>query len=116
MHYSFPRTSLMNVHEILLLLFFQGGTWKYSTEMGLGWIHNHDGPAASQTAALKKFIFIFRDFAKIYGPSKKLQKKYTSCAVAHGVRDITLWVAALGAARSGPWHQGPNALGRDVRS
>jgi hypothetical protein len=47
--------------------------------------------------------------------------------MAHGVRDITPWAVALGAARSGPWAwprpsavgrgvRGPNALGRGVRS
>jgi hypothetical protein len=48
------------------------------------------------------FIYLFyRDYAKIYGPPKILQK-YTSGAMAHGVRDITPWAVALGAARSGP--------------
>jgi hypothetical protein len=49
------------------------------------------------------FLYLFyHDFCKkIYGPPKILQK-YTSIAVAHGVRDITPWAAALGAAKSGP--------------
>jgi hypothetical protein len=29
-------------------------------------------------------------------------QKYTFAVVAHGVRDITLWPTAVGAARSGP--------------
>jgi hypothetical protein len=50
----------------------------------------------------KNFLDLFyRGFAKIFGPSKFLQK-YTSGAVAHGVRDITPRAAALGAAISGP--------------
>jgi hypothetical protein len=32
----------------------------------------------------------------------KFSKKYTSSDVAYGVRDIAPWVAAPGAARSGP--------------
>jgi hypothetical protein len=32
----------------------------------------------------------------------KILQKYTSCVVAHDIRDITPWAAALGAARSGP--------------
>jgi phage gp29-like protein len=48
------------------------------------------------------FLYLFyRDFAKIYGLSKILQK-YTSGAVVHGIKDITSWAAALGAASSGP--------------
>jgi hypothetical protein len=47
-------------------------------------------------------IYLFyHDFAKKYGPPQILQK-YTSAAVAHGVRDITPWPTAVGAARSGP--------------
>jgi hypothetical protein len=50
----------------------------------------------------KNFLNLFyRGFAKIFGPSKFLQK-YTSGAVAHGARDITPRAAALGAAISGP--------------
>jgi hypothetical protein len=47
------------------------------------------------------YIFFYHDFAKIYGPPEILQN-YTSAAVAHGVRDITLWPTTLGAASSGP--------------
>jgi hypothetical protein len=47
------------------------------------------------------YIYFIVIFAKIYGPSKILQK-YTSGVVTHGVRDITPWAAALGVARSGP--------------
>jgi hypothetical protein len=48
------------------------------------------------------FLYLFyRDFAKIYGLSKILQK-YISGVVAHAVRDITSWAAALGAIRIGP--------------
>jgi hypothetical protein len=50
----------------------------------------------------KIFLYLFyHEFAKIYGPSQILQK-YTSAAVAHDVRDITLWPTAAGVARSGP--------------
>jgi hypothetical protein len=46
---------------------------------------------------LRDFLYlIYHDFAKIYSPPKILQK-YTSA-----VRDITPWLAAVGAARSGP--------------
>jgi hypothetical protein len=48
------------------------------------------------------YIYIFyHDFAKIYGPPEILQN-YTSVVMAHGVRDITPWPAAVGAASSGP--------------
>jgi hypothetical protein len=47
------------------------------------------------------FLYLFYDFAKTYGPSQILQK-YTSAAMTHGVRDITSWPMAVGAARSGP--------------
>jgi hypothetical protein len=50
---------------------------------------------------LNFFNFIIRDFAKIYGLSQILQK-YTSAAVAHGVRDITPWPTSVGADRNGP--------------
>jgi hypothetical protein len=33
---------------------------------------------------------------------QKFLQKYTSVVVAHGVRDITPWPTAVGAARSGP--------------
>jgi hypothetical protein len=33
---------------------------------------------------------------------RKFCKKYTSAVVAHGVRDMTSWPTAVGAARSGP--------------
>jgi hypothetical protein len=62
---------------------------------------------------------IYHDFAKIYGPPQILQK-YTSAAVAHGVRNITPWPAAVGAARSGPIpfreprRYVPDAEGHDV--
>jgi hypothetical protein len=46
----------------------------------------------------------------------KFSKKNTSGAAAHGVREIALWAAALGAARSGPlaWPR-RSALRRGVR-
>jgi hypothetical protein len=47
------------------------------------------------------YIFIYHDFAKIYGLPQILQK-YTSAVVAHGVRDLTSWPTEVGAARSGP--------------
>jgi hypothetical protein len=47
------------------------------------------------------FYIFYHDFAKIYGPPEILQK-FTSTAVGHDVRDITLWPTAVGSARSGP--------------
>jgi hypothetical protein len=48
-------------------------------------------------------------------------QKYTSTAVAYGVRDITPWPTAVGAARSGPVpltsgaeRYVPNAVGHSV--
>jgi hypothetical protein len=63
------------------------------------------------------FIYLsYHDFAKIYGLSQILQK-YTSAAVAYGVRDITLWPTAVGAVRSGPlaWPR-PGALRHGISS
>jgi acyl-coenzyme A synthetase/AMP-(fatty) acid ligase len=63
------------------------------------------------------YIYIFyHDFAKIYGPPEFLQN-YTYVVVAHGLRDITVWPTAVGAASSGPlvWDRHsasyPTALG-----
>jgi hypothetical protein len=48
------------------------------------------------------FLYIFfHDFAKIYSTPEILQN-YTSAAVTHGVRDITPWSTAVGAASSRP--------------
>jgi hypothetical protein len=47
------------------------------------------------------YIFFYHDFAKIYGSPEILQN-YTSAVMAHGVRDITPWPTAVGAASSGP--------------
>jgi hypothetical protein len=48
------------------------------------------------------FIYIFyHDFAKMYGLPEILQN-YTSVVVTHGVRNITPWPTAVGAASSGP--------------
>jgi hypothetical protein len=59
---------------------------------------------------MRIFLYLFyHDFAKIYGPAQILQK-YTFGAVDHGVRDITPWAAALGAARSGPLALTPSAM------
>jgi hypothetical protein len=54
------------------------------------------------------FFYIYFIAAKIYDPLKVLQK-YTSVVVAHGVKDITSWAAALGAASSGPLPLTPQA-------
>jgi hypothetical protein len=47
------------------------------------------------------FIFILSRLCKNIWPATNFAK-YTSAAVAHGVRDITSWPTAVGAARSGP--------------
>jgi hypothetical protein len=100
----------------------------YWTEIEIRGIRNETEPSVSSTtvsyAAIGTSIMtavsctdgqsgiflylIYHDFAKIYGPTQILQK-YTSGAVAHGVRDITPWAAALGAARSGPLAVTPRA-------
>jgi hypothetical protein len=72
----------------------------------------------SITGGRPDLIFLYSfylDFAKIYGPSQILQK-YTSAVVAHGVRDITPWPTAVGAAKSGPlaWAR-LGAIRHDVR-
>jgi hypothetical protein len=53
--------------------------------------------------AMKEFYYIF--FITIlqkYIIYQKFYKKYTSAAVAQGVRNITSWPTVVGAARSGP--------------
>jgi hypothetical protein len=62
------------------------------------------------------YIFFYLYFAKIYGRSETLQN-YTSAAGAHGVRDITPWPTAVGAASSGPvaWDE-HNGVTHDVRN
>jgi hypothetical protein len=58
--------------------------------------------AGSEFIYIYIFIYLFyRNFAKIYGPSQILQK-YTSVAMGHGVKDITLWPTAARVTRSGP--------------
>jgi hypothetical protein len=47
------------------------------------------------------FIFVYHDFAKIYDMPEILQN-YAYVVVVHGVRDVTPWPTAVGAARSGP--------------
>jgi hypothetical protein len=55
------------------------------------------------TAISGIFLYLFyHDFAKNIWSAKVFLQKYTSGALAYGVRDITLWAATLGAARSGP--------------
>jgi hypothetical protein len=62
----------------------------------------------------KVFIYFFYlDFAKIYGPLEFLQN-YTYAVVVHGVRDITSWPTAVGAASNGLL--GLTAACHDVRS
>jgi hypothetical protein len=57
----------------------------------------------------RDFLYlIYHDFVKIYGLTQLLQK-HTSGVVAHGVKDITSWAAALGAASSGPLPLTPQA-------
>jgi hypothetical protein len=56
------------------------------------------------------FLFIYRDFAKIYGPSQIFQK-YTSAAVARGVRDIT---RGHGGRSRQEWAQTLNAAGHSL--
>jgi hypothetical protein len=96
-------------------------TWENG--LGRGWAVSGQGPSgllATSSQCIcpcwEIFLYLFyHDFAKLYGPSQILQK-YTSGVVAHGVRDITLWAAALGAASSGPWAwPRPSVVGRGVR-
>jgi hypothetical protein len=47
------------------------------------------------------YIYFIAILQKIYGPPQILQK-YTSAAVAHGVRDLTSWPTVVGGVRSGP--------------
>jgi hypothetical protein len=62
------------------------------------------------------FIFILSRFCKKYMVRQSFLQKYTSGALTHGVRDITLWAATLGAARSGPWAcPRPSAVACGVR-
>jgi hypothetical protein len=56
--------------------------------------------------------FFYHNFAKIYGPLEILQN-YTSVVVAHGVRDVTSWPTAVGAASRGPI--GLTAAGHGIR-
>jgi hypothetical protein len=59
---------------------------------------------------LTEFFYIyFITILQKYMVRQKICKKYTSGVVAHGVRDITPWAAALGAAWSGPLALTPRA-------
>jgi hypothetical protein len=84
------------------------------------WAKHHNSaqinPFAPPRRAVNFFYFFYHDFAKIYGPPEILQN-YTSTAVAHGVRDITSWPTAVGAASSGPvgLTVGLTAAGHNVR-
>jgi hypothetical protein len=65
-----------------------------------------------QGISLNFFIFFDLYFTKINGPSEILEN-YTSAAVSHGVKDITLCPTAVEAAKSGlvgPRRQGHNVV------
>jgi hypothetical protein len=69
-----------------------------------------------KTVDVRIFLYFFYlYFAKIYDPLEILQN-YTSAVVAHGVRDITPWPTAVGAASSAPVAcDGHSAVAHGVR-